>query len=143
LHCQTSADWPKQMRKQMDKLEEMKQKGLIRAHGASIHSLEAMQAAADEPWVDAINARVNNYQQRTDGPMEKVLPVLRKLHAAGKGVVAMKLNGEGTLDAQQRADNFRFVIGLDCVDTMIVGFEKTTEIDEFVAAVRNAPPRTG
>jgi len=31
-----------------------------------------------------------------DGPPEKLLPALRKIHAAGKGIVGMKLIGEGT-----------------------------------------------
>lgn len=143
LHCQTSGKWPQEMRKQMDLLADMKRKGLIRGHGASIHSIEAMEAAAVEPWVDAINARVNQYRQRTDGPMEKVVPILKRIHAAGKGVIAMKLNGEGTLDARQRETTFRFVSGLDCVDAMIVGFEKTAEIDEFTAAVRRTSERAG
>ena len=136
LHCMMKSDWPRTMRKQMDILDELKHKGVIRAHGASIHSSEAMEAAAGEPWVDVIHARVNIYQRQTDGPMEKVVPILKKVHAAGKGVLAIKLNGEGTLDAQQRAKNLRFVMGLDCVDALIVGFEKTRHIDQFKAGVK-------
>ena len=143
IHCQTSGQWPQEMRKQMDLLADLKRKGLIRGHGASIHSIAAMEAAAAEPWVDAVNARVNQYRKLTDGPMEKVVPILKRMHAAGKGIVAMKLNGEGNLDARQRTTNFHFVDGLDCVDSMIVGFEKTGEIDEFLAAVRPAPAHVG
>ncbi|NLF06489.1 MAG: aldo/keto reductase [Pirellulaceae bacterium] len=143
IHCQTEGDWPKQMRKQMDLLDDLKRKGMIRGHGASIHSLEALEAAAGEPWVDAVNARVNQYRQRTDGPMEKVVPILKRIHAAGKGVIAMKLNGEGTLDERQREAAMRFVSGLDCVDAMIVGFEKTAEIDYFLSVVRPAAESTG
>ncbi len=105
-------------------------------HGASIHSLEALEAAAREPWVDVIHARVNMYQSRTDGPMEKVVPILKRAHAAGKGIIAMKLCGEGTFDARQRAANLRFVMGLDCIDAMVVGFERPEYIDEFQAGIR-------
>jgi len=143
LHCMMSGDWPKQFRKQMDLLEKLKERGIIRAHGASIHSIAAMKAAAEEPWVDVINARVNLFQQRTDGPMEEVLPALERVHAAGKGVIAMKLNGEGTLDAEQRAKNFRYVAQLKCVDVMIVGFEKPAEIDELLAVVAQAAADSG
>jgi aryl-alcohol dehydrogenase-like predicted oxidoreductase len=135
LHCQMSNNWPTEMRKQMDLLEDLKRKGVIRAHGVSLHSMEAMEAAATEPWVDVIHARVNMYQHSTDGPMEKVVPVLKKAHAAGKGIIAMKLIGEGTFDAHQREENLRFAMGLDCLDVMIVGFEKTEQIDEFKAGV--------
>ena len=132
----TSPNWTQEMRKQMDLLDEVKRKGLIRAHGVSIHSLEAMEAAASEPWVDVIHARVNMYGHATDGPMEKVVPILRKAHAAGKGIIAMKLSGEGTFDAAQRETNLRFVMGLDCVDAMVVGFEKREQIDEFKAGMQ-------
>ena len=135
LHCMSSGAWPREMRRQMDLLAELKQKGVIRAHGVSIHSLEAMKAAVVEPWVDVIHARVNIYEHRTDGPMEKVVPLLQKAHAAGKGVIAMKLAGEGAFDARQRKTNLRFVVGLDCVDALIVGFEKPEHIDEFKANV--------
>lgn len=131
IHCTTSSKWPQEMRKQMDLLADLKRKGLIRAHGVSIHSLDAMEAAAGEPWVDVVHARVNIYQRRTDGPIEKIVPILKRIHAAGKGVIAMKLSGEGTFDAQQRETNLRYVMGLDCVSAMIVGFEKPEEIDQF------------
>jgi hypothetical protein len=36
----------------MDLLAKMKDKGLIRAHGVSCHSLGALKTAAAEPWVD-------------------------------------------------------------------------------------------
>jgi aryl-alcohol dehydrogenase-like predicted oxidoreductase len=136
IHCMTEANWPEQQRRQMDVIERLKEQGLIRAHGASIHSLEALEAAANEPWVEVIHARVNPYQARTDGPMEEVVPILQKAHAAGKGVIGMKLAGEGTFDAEQRRRSVRYVVGLDCVDVMIAGFEKPEQIDEFKTNVR-------
>jgi aryl-alcohol dehydrogenase-like predicted oxidoreductase len=137
LHCMTSPKWPQEMRRQMDLLAELKRKGVIRAHGASIHSFEALAAAAEEPWVDVIHARVNVYQHRTDGPMEKVVPILNKVHAAGKGIIAMKLIGEGKFDARQRQTNLRFVMGLSCIDAMIVGFETVDQIDQFKTGVKD------
>jgi len=136
LHCLMSGTWPREMRRQMDLLAERKRKGDLRAHGASIHSLAALEAAAAEPWVDVIHARVNKYESRTDGPMEKVVPVLNRAHAAGKGVIAMKVCGEGTFDARQRAENLRFIMGLDCIDAMVIGFEKPEHIAEFRSGVR-------
>ena len=68
--------------------------------------------------------------------MEKVVPILRRVHAADKGVIAMKVCGEGTFDARQRAANLRYLLGLDCVDAMVIGFEKPEHIAEFRAGVR-------
>ena len=141
LHCVASERWPQELRRQMDILDELKHKGIIRAHGVSCHSLPALQAAADEPWVDSVNVRINAYGKNMDGPLEKVEPVVRKLHMAGKGVVGMKLIGEGAFrNSDEKRDNsVRYVLGLGCVDAMVVGFEKTEEVDDFAARVRKVP----
>jgi len=122
----------------MDILAQLKQKGIIRAHGVSCHSIPALEAAARESWVDSVHARINPYQMSMDGPPEKVAPVLQKLHAAGKGVVGMKIIGEGRLrnDAEKREASARYVLGLGCVDVLNVGFERVEEIDDFAASVR-------
>lgn len=133
IHCMMWGDWPKRFRKQMDLLAGLKEQGLIKAHGISCHALSAIETAADEPWVDVIHARINPFGTKMDGPPEKVVPLLNKVHAAGKGVIGMKLIGEGALgdDPQKREESVRFVTNLDCVDVMIVGFEETKEVDEF------------
>ena len=102
LHCLKSPTWPKELRRQMDLLEDLKQKGLIRAHGCSCHTLGALQAAAKEPWVDAANVRINPFKMNTDGKPEVILPVIQAMHAAGKGVIGMKIIGEGKLSNDSR-----------------------------------------
>ncbi len=125
----------------MDIMETLKQKGIIRAHGVSCHSIPALQAAAAEPWVDSVHARINPYQMSMDGPPEEVAPVLQKLHAAGKGVVGMKIIREGRWrhDPEKRDASARYVLGLGCVDVLNVGFEKVEEIDDFADCVRKVP----
>ncbi len=141
LHCVTDASWPEKLRKQMDILESLKQKGVIRAHGVSCHSLVALEAAASEPWVDSVHARINPFGMSMDGSPEAVAPVLKKLHAAGKGVVGMKIIGEGRLrnEPEKRAESARYVLGLGTVDILNVGFEKVEEIDDFAACVTKVP----
>lgn len=139
LHCVVSENWPEELRKQMDILAAFKQKGLIRAHGVSCHSLSALEASVNEPWVDSVHARINPYGTKMDGPSEKVAPVLKRLSDAGKGVVGMKLIGEGSFrnSDEKRDHSVRYVLGLGCVDVLNVGFEKTGEIDDFASRVRN------
>lgn len=141
LHCVESPTWPTELRKQMDLLDKLKEKGVIRAHGVSCHSIEALQAAAKEPWVDSVHTRINPYGMSMDGPVDKVVPVLKELHAAGKGVVGMKIIGEGRLrnDEDKRDASARFVLGLGCIDVLNIGFEKVEEIDDFAARVRKVP----
>src|SRR5881628_2668795 len=59
MHCVTEADWTDRFQPVMDVLSEAKQKGVIRAHGCSCHSIEALESAAKSPWVDVDLARVN------------------------------------------------------------------------------------
>jgi aryl-alcohol dehydrogenase-like predicted oxidoreductase len=141
LHCVTSPKWPEELRPYMDSLDNLKSKGVIRAHGVSCHSLAALETAAAEPWVDSVHARINPYGMSMDDKPDKVVPVLKKLRAAGKGVVGMKIIGEGRLsnDAEKRDTSARFVLGLGCVDVLNIGFEKTEEIDDFAERVRKVP----
>jgi aryl-alcohol dehydrogenase-like predicted oxidoreductase len=141
LHCVSSPKWPDELHPQMADLSKLKDKGVIRAHGVSCRSVAALEAAAAEPWVDSVHARINPYGMSMDDKPEKVVPVLKKLHAAGKGVVGMKIIGEGRLsnDAEKRDESARFVLSLGCVDVLNIGFEKTEEIDDFAARVRKVP----
>jgi aryl-alcohol dehydrogenase-like predicted oxidoreductase len=141
LHCVTSPDWPAELRPQMDILSKLKSQGKIRALGVSCHSIPALEAAAAEPWVESVHTRINPYGMSMDGSAAEVVPVLKKLHAAGKGVIGMKLIGEGRLrnDDARRDESVKFVLGLGCVDVLNVGFEKVEEIDDFAARVRKVP----
>jgi hypothetical protein len=76
-----------------------------------------------------------------DKGFEKVPGVLKKLHGAGKGVVGMKIMGEGKLrnDDEKRDESVRYVLGLGCVDILNVGFEKLDEVDDFARRVNKVP----
>jgi len=141
LHCVTAADWPGQLRKQMDSLSKLKGQGKIKALGVSCHSIAALEAAAAEPWVDSVHTRINPYGMSMDGSPDEVVPVLKKLQAAGKGVVGMKIIGEGRLrhDDARRDESVKFVLGLGCVNILNVGFESADEIDDLAARVRKVP----
>ncbi len=88
-----------------------------------------------------MNLRINAYGKSMDAPVAEVEPVVRKLHKAGKGVVGMKLIGEGSFrNSDEKRDNsIRYVLGLGCVDAMVVGFESIEEVDDFAARVRKVP----
>jgi aryl-alcohol dehydrogenase-like predicted oxidoreductase len=138
LHCVVSAKWPEELRQQMDFLAKLKEKGVIRAHGVSCHSLEALAACATEPWVDSVHTRINPYGVKMDGPADQVVPVLKRIHAAGKGVVGMKIIGEGEFrnSEEKRDASVKFVLGLGCVDVLNVGCENIGEVNDLAARVK-------
>ncbi len=140
IHCMTDPRWTDKQKKQMDILETLKAKKIIRAHGVSVHSLEAMEAAADSPWVDIIHVRVNPYGETMDNNDPAiVIPVIEKLHKAGKGVIGMKLIGNGKFRNQpdKIEASLKYVLGLGTVDMIIVGFELPQQIDNYIERVRN------
>lgn len=135
IHCMTNENWTEQMKPQMDILSDLKAKGIVKAHGVSVHSLEAMKAAVTNPWVDVVHARINPYGIAMDKPEPKeVVEVIRQLHESGKGVIGMKLVGNGKLrnDSEKINNSLKFVMGLGCVNAVIVGFESTDQIDNYI-----------
>ena len=143
LHCVTSKDWPKELETQMNIMSKLKKKGIIRAHGVSCHSVDALQACVEERWVDSVHARINPSGVKMDDMPEKVVPILKQVHQKGKGVVGMKIVAAGTYakSPTKRARSIDFVLNLGCVDTMIVGFEKVDQIDDFTAMVAKTERR--
>ncbi len=141
LHCVVTPNWPQELARQMEIIAKLKEKGVVRAHGVSCHSLVALEAAVTEPWVDSVHTRINPYGMSMDGPPDKVVPVLQRLHAAGKGVVGMKIVGEGRLRDQpeKRSESVRFSLGLGCVDVLNVGCESIAEIDDLAGRIREVP----
>src|ERR1700740_3183849 len=52
MHCVTEADWTDRYKGVMDVLSEAKEKGVIRPHVCSCHTIEALRTAAKSPWVE-------------------------------------------------------------------------------------------
>jgi len=134
-------DWTDRHKRQMDILEDLKAKKLIRAHGVSVHSLDAMEAAAESPWVDVIHVRINPYGESMDNrDPNQIIPVIEKMHNSGKGIIGMKLIGGGKLrnDPEKIDASLKFVLGLDAVDMIIVGFEEAEQIDNYINRMKKA-----
>ena len=49
LHALQSPDWPEERKGAMEVLSEAREKGIVRTHGVSCHSLEALRMAAKTP----------------------------------------------------------------------------------------------
>jgi aryl-alcohol dehydrogenase-like predicted oxidoreductase len=141
LHCMVAPDWTDIEKRQMEILSDLKAKGIIRAHGVSVHSWEAMKTAVDSPWVDVLHARINPYGIAMDKPEpEDVVSLIHRLHDSGKGVIGMKLVGGGKYvgDGDRINNALRFVLGLGSVDMIIVGFEHREQVDDYTGRMKRA-----
>ena len=137
MHCLTEADWTDKFRGAMDVLSEAKQKGTIRAHGCSCHSIEALRAAAKSPWVDVDLARINPVGAYMDSDPATVVGVLKEMKSAGKAVVGMKILGQGKLrDRQDEAIKSALSPGL--LDAFTIGAESKQEQEDLIRRIAAA-----
>jgi len=137
MHCLTEGDWTSRFRGVMDVLSEAKEKGVIRAHGCSCHSIEALRAAAKSPWVDVDLVRINPIGAEMDSDPATVVNVIREMKAAGKGVVGMKILGQGALRNRQD-EALHYALSLDLLDAFTVGAESKAEQEDLVRRIAAA-----
>ncbi len=136
LHCMTSANWFAEKEVFCNDLSRAKEKGIIRAHGVSCHSLPALHAAAKNDWVDVIFARINNTGIYMDNYPDVVVPMLKGAKKRGVGVVGMKIFGNGKLVSdKERQSSLEFVMRSDAVNAMTIGFESTDQITDTIKMV--------
>ena len=134
MHCLTEGDWTERYRGVMDVFSEAKQKGIIRAHGCSCHSIEALRAAARSPWVEVDLARINPIGSHMDADPATVVSVLREMRAAGKGVIGMKILGQG--DMRNRQDEaLKYALSLDVLDAFTIGAESKSEQEDLIRRI--------
>ncbi len=134
MHCMTEADWTEKYKGCMDVLSEAKAQGKIKAIGCSNHDFGALKTAAASPWVDVILARINPAGVLMDASPAEVAPVLKQAHDAGKGILGMKIVGEGQL-GDRLPESLKYVMGLGCVDAITIGFVKPAEIDDAMGKI--------
>jgi len=137
MHCVTEADWPDRYRGAMDALSEAKQKGIVRAHGCSCHSIAALRAAAKSPWVEIDLARINPVGAYMDADPATVIGVLKEMKTAGKAVVGMKILGQGTLRNRQD-EAIKYALSLGLLDAFTIGAESKQEQEDLIRRIAAA-----
>jgi 1-deoxyxylulose-5-phosphate synthase len=137
MHCLTEGDWTAQFRGVMDVLSEAKQKGIIRTHGCSCHSIEALRAAAKSPWVEVDLARINPVGAYMDADPTTVVGVLKEMKAAGKAVIGMKILGQGQLRNRQD-EGIKYALSLGVLDAFTIGAESKAEQEDLIRRIAAA-----
>jgi len=137
IHCVTEADWTTRYRGVMDVLSEAKEKGIIRAHGCSCHTIEALRAASKSPWVEIDLARINPIGSHMDADPATVVGVLKEMKASGKAVVGMKILGQGDLRTRQD-EAIKYALSLGILDAFTIGAESKQEQDDLIRRIAAA-----
>lgn len=137
VHCAIVGDWTTRYRGVMDVLSEAKQKGVIRAHGVSCHTIEALRAAAASPWVDVDLVRLNPIGSHMDADPDTVIKLIKQMRADGKGIIGMKILGQGDL-RDRPAEAIRYALGTGVLDAFTIGAESRREQDDLVQKIAAA-----
>jgi 1-deoxyxylulose-5-phosphate synthase len=130
LHCLTEAAWPARFAGAMEALSEAKARGHVRAVGVSCHDFGAFQTA-----------RINHAGVSMDASPPQVIGVMEQMHAAGKGIYGMKVMGAGRLGEDPRRA-IQFVLGLPCVDALVLGMMSREQVDENIALLESLENHT-
>ena len=134
--------WTEKYARLMEQLQEAKAKQIIRSYGLSLHGLEPLEGTLSTDWPELCLLRTNHNGHFMDGPSGKwretgnrdlALQHIKTLHDQGKGIVGMKLIGNGDFTwIEERRKSVHFVMALDYVDAVVIGFKSPQEIDEVM-----------
>ncbi|MGD0013942.1 MAG: aldo/keto reductase [Bryobacteraceae bacterium] len=140
LHLMEDDNWPQRKRGAMAAISEAREKGIVKTHGTSCHTLGALKAAAASPWVQVDLARINPARMAMDADPRTVVSVLRQMKSAGKGVIGMKILGAGGLS--HRVDEaLQYALALDCVDCFTIGVENRGQLQDLLRRIPAASTR--
>lgn len=128
LHEQESIHTLRGHREALDVFWDYKEKGIIRAVGASMHHVAAVYGAIDM-GLDVVHPLINKEGLGiVDGTREEMEQAIGAAKQAGLGVFAMKALGGGNL-FKQAEDCFNYIWDLNSVDSVAVGMQSPQEID--------------
>jgi predicted aldo/keto reductase-like oxidoreductase len=138
MHCMMDDDWTEGYKPALDVISEAQEKGIVRAHGCSCHTIGALRAAAKSPWVQVMLSRVNPIGSHMDADPETVVATLRAGREAGKAIIGMKILGQG--DMRSRADEaLKYALSLGVLDAFTIGAENRNEQLDLIKRIAAAP----
>jgi predicted aldo/keto reductase-like oxidoreductase len=149
IHCATKETWVEDLKFLMDAFDQAQAKEWINAKGCSCHGLRALRAAAASDWMEVQLARINPQGHHVDqdlpdvhdphGKYDEAMKEIKAMHAKGRGVIAMKLCGNGDFTKpEDREKAVQHAVKCGFVDAMVIGFKSFAEIDEAIDRLNRA-----
>ena len=126
-------------------LKDAKAKGLVRAIGLSTHHVDICISASKIPELDVVFPLINYAGlgiRKGDqfATREEMMAAIQACHAAGKGVFSMKAFGGGGLTGHYQ-EALRYVFSQPEIDSVMIGFGKTAEVDDLLAFLDGSMPQ--
>jgi hypothetical protein len=81
--------------------------------------------------------RTNPIGSHMDADPETVAAVIREMRAAGKGIIGMKILGQGDMRNRQE-DALRYALSMGLVDAFTIGAENKAEQMDLIARIGRA-----
>ena len=81
--------------------------------------------------------RINPLGSHMDADPETVVSVIREMRAAGKGIVGMKVLGQGDLRDRQ-SEAIGYALGLGTLDAFTIGAESIAEQKDLIRRIASA-----
>jgi aryl-alcohol dehydrogenase-like predicted oxidoreductase/NAD-dependent dihydropyrimidine dehydrogenase PreA subunit len=117
----------------LDLFLELKDRDLIKAIGASVHTVKGAQASVAERDIDVLFPVLNSQGLGIiDGSVEEMVDVCTQADTRGMGIYAMKPLAGGHLRQSPR-EPFQYLRNLDFVDSICVGMKSPAEVDMNVS----------
>ena len=140
LHCMQDTDWPEKKKAAMAVVSEAKEKKIVRTHGVSCHTIGALRTAAVTNWVEVQLARLNPIGAHMDADPATVISVLKEMKSKGKGVIGMKILGQG--DLRGKVDEaLQYALAQDVLDCFTIGCESRGEMEDLLKRIPAASTR--
>jgi predicted aldo/keto reductase-like oxidoreductase len=151
VHCMTKPGWTDEWKRIMDGFNAAKEKKWIRAKGVSCHTLPALKDGNKTEWSEVHLVRVNPMGKFMDAdapkeqwgkvgvPVDPVLAEIKAMHDKGRGVIGMKICGNGTFtDPADREKSIRFAMNNPNIDCVVIGMKSVKEVDENIGMINRA-----
>lgn len=150
IHCMTQNNWTDDWKRIMDAFNEAKEKKWIRAKGVSCHTFGALESGAKVDWTEVHLVRINPqgafmdtatpaWGAQAKADVDAVLGQIRTMHDKGRGVIGMKIFGNGSFkDPAEREKSIRFAMSHKEINAVVIGFSEPKQIDEAIERINNA-----
>jgi aryl-alcohol dehydrogenase-like predicted oxidoreductase len=130
LHAVTDEKWNEKLEPVMNILSNAREDSIIRAHGVSCHSIEALRTASDSDWVQVDMVRYNPAGLQMDDKPKIVRDVIKKMKRDGKGIIGMKVFGMGKLDDRLN-ECLSYHVNSDFIDATTIGIENIAQFKDI------------